>query len=496
MTQENSTVRATGAAPARRRRSARAATRRLVLIGLALALPLASAALVRQAAAADPQLTIDYGGAASPGPFRQIASGFLHPFATSFGAAPPIAPAALAGDLNPRLHRCRASLLVDCYEEDKRLGGGASDAVFVGTLSGDWGYPGHGGRRGAPWGADYDRPNYDAWLTLVVGLVNRIKAAIPARQRVYDFWNEPNQPSWWSGWDSREERNGYPRFKEMYRLTYRLLKTGLPGYNNGQPLDPAGRFTAPGTAPATNQTAFTKDFMKFAADANIVPDVWNWHFGGLNIVTQTSDRLGYARSLGAARPGMILEYLAEENGKRPGRAAHEFALLEKAGSLGLIGAAHARWPTTSELGNALFYSGGAWRRHGIWYAYAALAEMSGRRAAVAGTGTPRLEATAAIDPARRRAAALIGNEVGSSGGPASIGRTTLQLRGLEDIAAGGKVAVSLTRIPYKSFGAVTDADLVKTLQNRVLAVTGGALTLTFTWGPSTDAYLVELAPAG
>lgn len=446
------------------------------------------------AAAADPQLSVDFAPATSPGSIRHVGSGFLHPFSTAFGPAPSIAPAGLFTALAPKVLRCRAGALVACYNEDKALRGGSTDAIFIGTLSGDWGYPGHGDRYGPPWGADYDNPDYGAWLRMVVSVVGGIKAVIPVEQRVYDFWNEGNGPSWWSDWDSREASNGFPRYKAMYRLTHQLLKTGLPGYNNGQPLDPQARFTAPATGGGDGETAWTKDFMRFAVDNGVVPDFWNWHFGGLSIPSHVANRLGYAQSLGVHRDAMILEYLTEGSGKRPGRTAHELALLEKAGNHGdgpgLIGAAHARWPTTSEMGDTLFYADGAWRRHGVWHVYAAYGAMRGRLGVTSASGAPRLEATATADPERRTASLLIGNETSTS--TAGIGTTTLKVKGLEDVFRNGRAWVTATRIPYRDDGEVTEADLVTTIGRRLTAFSNGVLTLSLPWGPATDAYLVVL----
>lgn len=445
-------------------------------------------------------VTLDYAAAASPGPIRRVAAGFLHGLAGSV-AGRPIAPSTLYTALQPTYLRTRPAGILKFYDEDKRLRGGTSTTTMVATLSGGWGYPQTGGT--PPWGANYDRPDYDAWLRYVVTTVNALKAKIPLAQRIYDFWNEPNGDHFWVDWDVREAR-GHARFMEMWRLTYRLIKEGLPGYNGGQPLDPQVRLTAPGTSVGLVmfEETFTTRFMQYAKDNDCVPDLWNWHFGDPHTLREFAERMSYAASIGVPRDALVLEYLREQDGKRPGRAIYELALLEAAthGPSGkrIIGATQARWPETTELGNALNYTGGAWRPTGIWHVYASYAKLRGAKARVMGGDTrPRIQAVAAAEGASKRAWAILGNDVFDQrfnpDGAAAVGKVTVRLQGVRAADSSGKVALTLKRIPYDNFGEVTDAKLAVVLNAVPTPVDRGVVTFTFDWGRAEDGYFLEVA---
>lgn len=451
-----------------------------------------------------PTVAVDFAEAQSPGAIRHAASGFLHGLNTSL-RRDPITPPSLYTAVDPKLLRTSATQIDNHFAEDRRLRGGSSTTLMVGTLSGGWGYPKN--RANPPWGASYTSPNYRVWLDHVVATVARIKAVIPLSQRIYDFWNEPNNPGYWSEWDAREARDGpdagsdpdFPRFKECWKLTYRLIKTGLGVYmgrDYGAALDPDAKITAPGTAGGSNETGFTKDFMSYARAENVVPDYWNWHFGGTAIATRFADRIGHARAIDADRDVMILEYLNESDGRRPGRAAFEIGLLEQiarsGAKTGLVGAAQARWPATTELGNSLSPADGRWRRHGVWHVYASYAKMRGARAASSSSGPVKLQATASIDVSTKTAWILLGSEKPASEGHSTIGTVTLQLRGLKVPSAGGAVGLTLLQIPYADFGEVTDDKVDKVIDSAALPVATSGATVTFNWGRADNAYFAVL----
>lgn len=458
-------------------------------------------------------LIVNFSQSQSPGSLNHIAIGFLHGLNTSL-AGTRISPTSLYTDLSPMYLRSNPENILKYYAEDSRLRGGPSNMKFVSTLSGSWGYPKTGGVN-PPWittsdpTSSYENPNYTDWLNYVVSKVNKLKATIPASQRIYDFWNEPNGSEFWgSSWSASEAANvtNYSHFKECYRLTYQLLKVGISDYkgqsfNGGQPLDPNTPFTAPGTADGLNNLTetFTHSFMLYAKNNNVVPDLWNWHFGDPPTVTTFNYHLNYAQSIGVARDSLVLEYLREQDGKRPGRAIYEFAMLESAyhAATGkkIIGAAHARWPTTDELGNSLFFNS-TWKRHGNWYAYADYAKMKGARANFVSVGTPGFGSVSSIDSSSNQAWALVGNNVYdqkySPDDTATIPSAVIRFDGVSSADSSGRVNVTVSRIPYNNFGEVTDADVVKIINNASYTVSGNSVWVNIPWGLAVDGYFVEI----
>jgi len=304
------------------------------------------------------------------------------------------------------------------------------------------------------------------------------------------------------GWDKRE-KTGFPRFKECYRLTYKLIKEGLPGYNGGKPLDPGAIISAPGTSVGLNELneTFTTEFMTYAKANGVVPDLWNWHFGDPYTLREFNERMSHAAAIGAPRDAIITEYLRKFDGQRPGRAIYELALLEAAvharSGKRIVGAMHARWPETDEMGNSLFLQGSTWRRHGMWHVYANYAKMKGLKAPYTSvTKTPMIGAVASIDAANKKAWGLLGNNVfdtrSNPYGETVVTQTVVRLDGIKAGDASGKVYVTLRRIPYNNFGEVTDADVVKLINNVPYTVVNDRVVISVPWQRNDNGYFLEV----
>lgn len=460
----------------------------------------------KAATTSEADLSINYASSASPGSLNHVAAGFLHGLDTTDGG-PAITPSSLWSSLAPKYLRTRPSSISNYYTIDKSLRGGTTSVMMIATLAGDWGYPSASGT--PPWitasnpASSYDNPDYTDWLNYVVTKVNAIKAAIPVGQRMYDFWNEPNGSDFWSDYDARElpANTNYSHFKELYRLTYQLLKVGLPGFNGGAALDPTSPFTAPGTSVGINNLneTFTTDFMTYAKNNNVVPDYWNWHFGDPNTLQRFNTYMSHAASIGASRDAMVLEYLRVNDGHRPGRAIYELAMLESGTATSgtkIVGATHARWSGTTEGGDSLFYSGGSWRKHGIWYVYADYAKMTGQEAPfTSGNTTPLIGAVASIDASTKKAYALLGNNAydqRTGDDTQTVATSTLRLGGIQSGDGSGNVTVTVSRIPYNNFGEVNDSDIVKVIDAVSYPVVNNAITIAIPWGLVIDGYFVEI----
>lgn len=448
-------------------------------------------------------LTINYSSTQSQEPLNHVALGYLHGL-QSAGTSNKISPASFWAEIAPNIIRTYPSGIAPMWNENLRLGGSAGMDMAI-VMSDGWGKPGKGDP--APWGSDYNNPDYSAYLNYAVKAAGQFKnSGVPVQHRIYDFWNEPNNEAFYLDWNSAEATNGWPRFKELWGLFYKLMKVGLPGYNGGVAVDPGARLTAPGGSLGLrhlgDKDTFTTSFMQYAKDNNVVPDIWNWHFGDPYTIREFNRVMDYAQSIGASRDAMILEYMRESDGKRPGRLIYEIALLESATHAGdgkkVIGAAHARWPTTTEGGNSLFYSNGAWRKHGDWYVYANYKKMTGKEAQFTyGTGVTKFGAAASIDSGSKKAWALIGNDAYDqnykpAGDTADLGTVSVRLDGISSADASDKVNVTVSRIPYANFGEVNDVDIVKVINNASYTISGNSITITIPWSLAIDGYFVEV----
>lgn len=454
---------------------------------------------------------IDFAASRSAGPMVYPALGFLTASANSPNNIPLAERAALYTPLQVGHYRVPPETVASIRAIDDR-------AFILTTLSGGWGHP-TGGRatlqapwagvaRGTPNPGTYETPNWSSWLDAVESVVKQTIAANPnIALRGYDFWNEANSKGgrFWGKWNMAELADqaaphdglpDMPRFKECWQLTYRLLKTGLTYQGKTYPpLDPHALLTAPGTTEGItgNPADFVKAFMSYCKENDCVPDAWNWHFGDDAIARQVKEVDDHGKALGVNRDKMILEYLKQANGKKPGRSAYEIILLTQAAKHGLVRACEAKWPTTTYLGNCLADRGlqatPRFVRQGVWHVFDFYGNMLGARVDGDFAGSEPVNWLASIGA--DQAWLLFGSHDTDA---ASLGTIAVDIRNIKPVA-GSQVTVTVTRIPYASEsdepGAVPD--LPPPALHQAYLLKNNSLSFAFEWTNNRDAYQVHIA---
>jgi hypothetical protein len=170
----------------------------------------------------------------------------------------------------------------------------------------------------------------------------------------------------------------------------------------------------------------------------------------------------------------------EQGASTPQRTGYKFAT-------------NARWPITSEAGNSLFLQNGQWKKHGIWYVYANYAKMQGNRATLTSSWSTKVNAVVSIDSNSKKAWALMGNEKIQTEGATTLGTLTTRASGIKSADGSGKVYVTVSRIPYDNFGEVTDAEVVKVINNAEYTVTDNAIDVAFPWDRADNGYFMEIS---
>jgi hypothetical protein len=235
--------------------------------------------------------------------------GFLH----GLDATQP--PDRVVLPLHPTLWR--GSLVSASYDRATELG-----ASYMLVLSDLWGYPGAGwyGRQ-APW------VNWDAWSNFV----RQMAADNRSRHVIWDVWNEPDWPYFWTGTEAQ--------YHELYRRAYVAIR---------QELGPDAIIASPSVS--VFRWDWLTRLLEFCRFADCEIDALSWHElpGGSAIASIGAHarraRLGLLHNPAYAQVGLreldVSEYVGEADALYGAEALGYVSQMEEAG---IKRAAHACW---------------------------------------------------------------------------------------------------------------------------------------------------------
>jgi xylan 1,4-beta-xylosidase len=239
--------------------------------------------------------------------------GFLH----GLGDAQP--SDRLVVPLHPTLWR--GSLFSASYDRASALG-----ARYMLVVSDLWGYPGAGwyGRR-APW------EDWDAWSAFV----RRLAVDNRSRDLIWDVWNEPDWPYFWTGSEAQ--------YHELYRRAYVAIR---------QELGP--RATIAGPSVSAFRWDWLTRLLEFCRFADCGVDALSWHeLPGGRALASIGDHVRRARSGLLHNPAYVQlglreldvsEYVGQADALYGAEALGYVSQLEHAG---VTRAAHACWQDPS-----------------------------------------------------------------------------------------------------------------------------------------------------
>jgi xylan 1,4-beta-xylosidase len=272
---------------------------------------------------------------------------------------------------------------------DRVEGFGARYMLVVSDL---WGYPGAGwyGRR-APW------EDWDAWSAFVRDLAHRNRD----HDIVWDIWNEPNIPYFWTGTEAQ--------YHDLYRRAYVAIRQELG---------------AQATIAGPSVSAFLWDWLvrllDYCRNADCAVDALSWHElpGGHGVAT-IADHLRRARAGLLGNPAYIPlgvrelyigEYVGEGDALWPGEILGYLSQLERGGA---SEAAHACWHDPSGEDNCTAHTldgvldGATMRPRAPWWALRWYARGTGSRVS-SRSADPALAVMAARAPDPRHAEIVLG----------------------------------------------------------------------------------------
>ena len=286
----------------------------------------------------------------------------------------------------------------------------------------------------------------------------------------FDIWNEPNLDRFFSG--SRED------FFAHWKKSYEHIRSIAPGYI----------ITGPSVCVEhrwDHAACWLKDFLLFARDNAVLPDVVNWHeFLPYRIEEHVAEiRSFMARNGVGDRPIGMYEYLYKDQDEhKPSTYVRYFAALERA-KVARAGRAYWHENSLTTLNNTLTDDGTQPRSS--WWAYRRYADVSGRLLRV--KREPDVDAVAAHDEDSGSVTALVGR---TKDRRSLCEIAFLGITSLDGFSNGTKITIRAEHIQNSGESPLTEPGVVL---DTVGLVDGDVLHLTLPDFGGGDAYFVRIA---
>jgi hypothetical protein len=378
---------------------------------------------------------------------RYRASGFLHGFSDD-GELP---PDSMVVPIKVRLHRTRPS---STWAQAPRMKERGIQQQVV--ISDGWGY-----------GKEHpgDGHHWLTWEAFVQTLVT------DARQRglkpQWDIWNEPDHSFFW--------KRSPEQFYETWGRAYRVIRR----------FDPEAVIVGPSWSGVHPGTDRFNEFIDYAAKYGVMPDYLCWHFPKDMVAEAALCREYLTNRKIAVKGFMVNEYCLKDE-QYAGKTAWLIAQVERAG---IDATCHAIWGDEGKgnLDGILQDPRKAVPR-GQWWCYERYAGITGHL--VRTVPGPKVDLVAGRDAITKTARVLLGNAGGFTG------TVTLAFEGIETapyLTAGGRIRVTVERIPEADGGAVTSLPVVS---DGEIPLAGPALEVPISWTSDRDAYAIRLSPPG
>jgi len=358
--------------------------------------------------------------------------------------------------------------VTEVITQARRLTQGSNHAQYQVILSDVYGADG-----GQPSNTMFpcDNGNCSNWVGFIDATVGALQAS--GLKFAYDIWNEPDISAFWTrGVNSTQ-------YFQMWDTASREIRRIASGATI---VGPSLAFT-----PQRNAGEWST-WLAHVKSAGTVPDmITNHDEGDVDDPVAVSQALNSDLSAAGigSRPLSANEYQPSDR-QTAGVTAWYLARFAQSG---YTNAMRGNWVCceTPNLTGVLTQSGGTWQPTGNWWALRTYADMTGTLVNTSGQ-VNSTAISASEDSANKRAVAVIGDSNGFSGA-ASV--TFSGLASVPWLANNGSVNVTVDRIPDQA--PLTAPQVVF---NQNLSVSGGSITVPFTFQASHDAFAVYVTPAG
>jgi len=322
----------------------------------------------------------------------------------------------------------------------------------------------------------YQNLGISDYLTKVDSAVNAVKATSYADKVVFVPFNEPDW-IWYSGLNSSDTSaytTARDRFLADWKTVYQRIRTDYPGAKIGGP-----------NTSVWNQKFFG-EFLTYARDNNVLPDVFTWHELGPNSLSDFRGHYSTYRSLESARGISSIPINIDEYGNRrdlsvPGQIVQWASMFEDT----KVYADQAYWDIAGNMdGNTVHTNvpNGSWW---FWRWYAGMTGQTVKTTPPQANTVDTLQGMASLDTGRKQAQVVVGGSAADS---------DVVINNIPSTTFGSKVEVTVQALDWSGYEGASASP--RTISRTAYTPSNGSVTVPLTGLNSMSAYRITVTPNG
>ncbi|MEV8311700.1 CBM35 domain-containing protein [Streptomyces flavidovirens] len=323
-------------------------------------------------------------------------------------------------------------------------------------------------------------PYEDLGLNDYLGKVDSIVKQVSAAEKSESFVYVPfNEPDWiWYGLNTGDTAT-YLKNRDRFLADWKTV------YQRIRALDPEARIAGPNEAYYDKR--FLPDFLAYAKQHNVLPDVTTWHELSPDSLKNFQSNYDHYRALEKSlsispRPVNIDEYANRRDLSVPGQLVQWVSLFER----NKVFANQAYWDAAGNLdGNVVrtnIPNGGWW----FFRWYAGLTGQTVKVTPPTANAIDSLQGLASVDPSRKQAQVLLGG---------SSGDTDVMVQHVDPKVFGTSVTVTVAEAAWSGYEGQHAAPRVLSRATAAVAA-DGSVTVPLKGLKQMSAYRIVLTPAG
>ncbi|MFK0110700.1 CBM35 domain-containing protein [Streptomyces sp. NPDC091217] len=322
----------------------------------------------------------------------------------------------------------------------------------------------------------YQNLGISDYLTKVDTAVNAVKATSYASKVVFVPFNEPDG-NWYTGLGSSNTTtytDARDRFLADWKTVYQQIRSDFPGAKIGGP-----------NTSVWNQKLFG-DFLTYARDNNVLPDVFTWHELGPSSLSDYRSHYSAYRSLESGRGISPITINIDEYGDRrdmsvPGQLTQWAAMFEDTKSYAM----QPYWDIAGNMdGNTVHTSipNGSWW---FWRWYAGMTGQTVKTTPPQANTIDTLQGMASLDAGRKQAQVIVGG---------SSTDTDVAINNIPSATFGSKVEVTVQALDWSGYEGASAPP--QTISRTAYTPSNGSITVPLTGLDSMSAYRITVTPNG
>ncbi|MER5430208.1 CBM35 domain-containing protein [Streptomyces sp. NPDC002588] len=322
----------------------------------------------------------------------------------------------------------------------------------------------------------YQNLGLSDYLTKVDTAVNAVKATSYANKVVFVPFNEPDG-NWYTGLNSSNTttyNTARDNFLADWKTVYQRIRTDYPGAKIGGPNN------------ASWNSKFFGDFLTYARDNNVLPDVFTWHELGPGSLAVYRGHYTTYRSLESARGISPITINVDEYANRrdlsvPGQMVQWAAMFEDT----KVYAQQPYWDIAGNMDGNTVQTNIPNATWWFWHWYAGMTGQTAKTTPPQASTQDTLQGMASLDTSRKQAQVIVGG---------SATDTDVVINNIPAATFGSKVEVTVQALDWSGYEGASAPP--RTISRTAYTPSSGSVTVPLTGLNAMSAYRITVTPNG